>query len=190
MSKFIKSATEPSHYPASEKPEIAFLGRSNAGKSTLLNALLGQRLAKVSSKPGVTALVNFFEVSKKPYNLVDLPGYGYAKRSGDEQATWQAMIESYLKHRKNLTTAVLVMDARRDWSADESGLIDWLQIQRELKVIIALTKADKLNQKQKSQRQKHFQSQGIPVSWVFVSGEKKSGLKDLESAFDLSQGTW
>lgn len=190
MAEFIKSATEPEHYPKTEKPEVAFLGRSNAGKSTLLNALMGHALARVSSRPGLTALVNFFAIPQKPYNFVDLPGYGFASRSGAEQKEWQKMIENYLLHRTQLASAVLVMDARRDWSEDEAQLIHWLQLHRELKIIIALTKADKLNQKEKSQRQKHFHSQNLPVSWVFVSGEKKSGLKDLETAFDLSGATW
>lgn len=190
MAKFIKSATAPDHYPPASKPEVAFLGRSNAGKSTLLNALLGQRLAKVSSKPGVTALVNFFSLPTHPYDLVDLPGYGFAKRSAAEQGEWQAMVENYLLTREVLTTAVLVMDARRDWSEDEMGLVQWLQANRDIKIIVALTKSDKLNQKEKAERQRHFTGQKLPISWLFVSGEKKTGLKELQSAFALSTGSW
>lgn len=190
MAKFIKSATAPEHYPPEAKSEIAFLGRSNAGKSTLLNALTGQSLAKVSSKPGVTALVNFFSVDNRPYDLVDLPGYGFAKRSGSEQKQWQNMIETFLLTRQVLTTAVLVMDARRDWSTDEMNLVQWLQAHRDIKIVVALTKSDKLNQKEKSERMRHFSAQNLPVTWLFVSGEKKKGLKELESAFDISQGTW
>ena len=190
MAKFIKSGTAPEHYPACERPEVAMLGRSNAGKSSLLNALVGQRLARKSSKPGHTALVNFFDVASKGYNLVDLPGYGFAKRSGSEQKEWRQMVESYLLTRECLTTAILVMDIRRDWSQDEASLVGWLQGEREIRILLALNKVDKLNQKEQGARQKYFLGLGLPVGHFLISAEKKKGVDKLETAFDLSEGTW
>ncbi len=190
MSRFIKSGTAPEHYPPCSKPEVVLLGRSNAGKSTLLNALAGQRLAFKSAKPGHTSLVNFFEISKKSFNLVDLPGYGYAKKAGNEQEKWKSMVEAYLLERPCLTTAILVMDVRRDWSADEAGLVSWVLSTRDIVILVALNKADKLNQKERSARKKYFDGLDLPVEYFFVSAEKKKGLQELESAFDLSAGAW
>src|SRR4051812_11511852 len=125
MSKlqFLKSATKLSEFPRDERPEIAMVGRSNAGKSSVINTLAGGRLAKVSSTPGKTRLLNFFE-HKEGYRVVDMPGYGFAVRSGDEVFSWRKMIESYLLERENLMGLMLIMDIRREWTDDEQMLMD------------------------------------------------------------------
>ena len=112
-SKFIQSAVWPEHYPNHDYPEIAFIGRSNVGKSSLINMLLERKgLAKVSSTPGKTALVNFFDVNEE-FCFVDLPGYGYAKRSKKELKQWDSMIDRYLSQRENLVLFFILLDIRR-----------------------------------------------------------------------------
>jgi GTP-binding protein len=169
---------------------VAFLGRSNAGKSTLVNVLLGRALAKVSSQPGKTRLINFFKPKHKKWILVDLPGYGFAARSHSERGDWQRMVESYLLGRDVLKAAVLVMDVRRDWAEEESGLLQWLRAHRPLPVILVLTKMDKLNQKELAARKKHFAGVSGPAHRVYLSGLTKKGLKDLEDAFENVRASW
>lgn len=145
--QFLTSATRLAECPADAVPEVAFLGRSNAGKSSLINTWAGTQIAKTSSTPGKTRLINFF--AGADYRMVDFPGYGYAARSGDEQASWAAMIESFLGARGNLCGAVLVMDCRRDWAEDETMLTQFLHRCGQ-PVVLALTKADKLKQAEKN----------------------------------------
>lgn len=140
-------------------PEIAVLGRSNAGKSSLINAWAGSQLAKTSSAPGKTRLINFFQGAK--YRLVDFPGYGYSSRSGHEQASWAGMIESFLASRGNLVGALIVMDCRREWTEDETLLVRFLQKIRR-PVAAVLTKADKLNRAEEAKiRQKFLKLPGV-----------------------------
>ena len=118
-SEFIKSATELSQCPIDSLKEVVFLGRSNAGKSSLINSLLNRKaLAKVSNTPGKTRLMNFFLINQA-YRFVDLPGYGFAKRSPGELEMWAQFIEEYLLNRENLVGLILVKDIRRKWSTDE-----------------------------------------------------------------------
>ena len=119
--KFLKSAVNQEDYPPSDRPEVALVGRSNAGKSSLLNALAGSKIAKVSQEPGKTRLLNFFDYGKQ-YRFVDMPGYGYASRSGSEILSWQEMITKYSDVRENLHGVVLIMDSARDWQEEESNL--------------------------------------------------------------------
>lgn len=142
--EFIKSAVNPSQYTEAVLPEIAFVGRSNSGKSSLINALLNRKnLVKTSSNPGCTRLINFFEVNDN-LSFVDLPGYGYAKISKDIRNTWGKMIESYLEKRHTLRAVVLIIDIRRGPEEEELGLISWLS-ERGRPCIPVLTKADKLS---------------------------------------------
>ncbi len=142
--EFIKSAVKPSHYPPAALPEIAFAGRSNVGKSSLINTLLNRkRLVKTSATPGRTQLLNFFEVNKA-FSFVDLPGYGYAKVPASVKKSWGAMIETYLSTRETLKGVVLIMDVRRIPELHELNLIDWLN-HFGLQSILILTKADKLS---------------------------------------------
>lgn len=150
--QFVKSAVKPSQYPEYDYPEIAFAGRSNVGKSSLINTLIQRKdMVKTSSKPGCTQLVNFFLVNED-LSFVDLPGYGYAKVSKKIRAQWQPMVETYLSGRPNLLGLILLIDIRRDPKKEEFDLIHWLQ-NNELPFLIVLTKSDKLSKANRVKRQ-------------------------------------
>lgn len=148
-SEFVKSAVKPSHYPEAVLPEIAFVGRSNVGKSSLINTLLNRkRLVKTSSTPGRTQLINFFDINKA-FTFVDLPGYGYAKVPKSVVKSWGQMIETYLSNRETLKGVVMLMDIRRTPGKDEMDLINWFNFYK-IPTIYVLTKADKFsNQKRR-----------------------------------------
>ena len=148
--RFIISAARPDQFPPEVDPEIAFLGRSNVGKSTLLNALVGaDGLAFTSSRPGCTQSINFYEVDGG-YRFVDLPGYGYAKVPREITTHWKGLIERYLLERRTLALCVLVLDGRRGWMESDLELRDWLEAHGRPHVAVA-TKWDKL----KSQKARH-----------------------------------
>lgn len=141
---FVKSAVEPSHYPPAILPEIAFTGRSNVGKSSLINTLVNRkRLVKTSSTPGRTQLINFFNINNA-FSFVDLPGFGYAKVPEAIKKTWGPMVETYLSTRKTLKGVVLIMDIRRMPGTHELDFIEWLHY-HTIPSILILTKADKLS---------------------------------------------
>ena len=148
---FIKSAVKPSHYPPAILPEIAFTGRSNVGKSSLINTLVNRkRLVKTSSTPGRTQLINFFNINNA-FSFVDLPGFGYARVPESIKRTWGPMIETYLSTRKTLKGVVLIMDIRRTPGTQELVFIEWLRYYT-IPIILILTKTDKLSKsKQMSQ---------------------------------------
>jgi GTP-binding protein len=149
--EFIKSAVNPSHYPPEALPEIAFAGRSNVGKSSLINCLVNRKhLVKTSSTPGRTQLLNFFNINEEMV-FVDLPGYGYAKVPVEIRKTWGPMIEKYLAGRKTLAGVTLILDIRRDPADDEHNLIGWLNHQH-IPLILVLTKADKLSKSNQKNR--------------------------------------
>lgn len=141
------SAVSQRQYPNNDLPDIAFAGRSNVGKSSLINKLLGRKsLARVSSSPGKTATINFYEIDKK-INLVDLPGYGYAKVSKAEKAKWGQMIEAYLENRENLVLVVQLVDIRHKPSDDDVLMFNWIKNSGFAPVVVA-TKKDKLKKSQ------------------------------------------
>jgi GTP-binding protein len=141
---FLKSAALPADFPADEGREVAFVGRSNSGKSTAVNAVTGTRkLARVSKTPGRTQLLNFFAFGEGR-RLVDLPGYGFARVAPDVQARWRRSLETYLSERASLVGLVVTMDIRRGVTLLDDTLLRWLE-PRELPVAILLTKADKLS---------------------------------------------
>ncbi len=151
--EFIKSAVKASHYPEEILPEVAFAGRSNVGKSSLINILVNRkRLVKTSSTPGRTQLINFFDINKS-FSFVDLPGFGYAKVPKKIKREWAPMIEKYLSSRQTLKCVILLMDIRRIPKEDEKNFIDWFH-HFNLSSILVLTKADKLS-KQKAQLQQN-----------------------------------
>lgn len=142
--EFVTSAVRPQQYPAAELPELAFAGRSNVGKSSLINTLVSRRkLVQTSSTPGKTRLINFFRVNDA-LMLVDLPGYGYARVSEEERRKWRPMIERYLSNRENLKAVVVILDIRRAPNEEDAQLLDWLA-RREIASILVVTKADKLS---------------------------------------------
>jgi GTP-binding protein len=143
----IASAASPEQFPAEELPEIAFLGRSNVGKSSLLNRLAGRPgLAFTSSTPGRTQVINFYRVGTE-WNLVDLPGYGFARVPVNVKAGWKRLIEAYLLDRRTLKLAVVLLDARRGWMEQDLELKRWLEA-RGLCYLVVVTKVDKLNRKE------------------------------------------
>jgi GTP-binding protein len=151
--QFIKSAVWPPQYPPAILPEIAFVGRSNVGKSSLINTLVGhKKLAKTSNTPGRTQLINFFTINEK-VSFVDLPGYGFAKVSQSVKKDWGDMIESYLRERQCLALVILILDIRRDPSEDDLSLRDWLEHYR-IPYLYVLTKTDKLSNNQTIARQR------------------------------------
>jgi GTP-binding protein len=149
--QFVVSAAHPEQFPAESLPEIAFLGRSNVGKSSLLNCLTGQKkLAFTSSRPGCTQLVNFYRIGGQ-FHFVDLPGYGYARVPAEVVVQWKKLIEQYLLHRRSLQLCFLILDARRGWMEKDLELKQWLEFHNRRYQVIA-TKTDKLKS-QSEQRQ-------------------------------------
>ena len=149
--EFITSAFKESQYPESDRPEIAFAGKSNVGKSSLINTLVNRKkLARTSSTPGRTQSINFFRFGKTLY-LVDLPGYGFARVPARVKESWREMVETYLIRRPTLKAVVVILDIRRDPASGDIDLIHWLQ-SYNIHPIIVLTKADKLSRQQAKKR--------------------------------------
>ena len=171
--QFIKSAYTATDYPPPGLPEVAVTGRSNSGKSTLINAMTGRKIAKVSQTAGKTTLLNFYKIDEI-YCLVDMPGYGFAARGARQIKKWQSMIEGYLSMRSTLKAVVLTMDIRRDWSDDEEMLCQWLANINQ-PVVIILTKADKLSYSQKQKRLQAIRKQSKQKNILCAS------MKDRET---------
>jgi GTP-binding protein len=145
--EFEKSAVRPDQYPKDLLPEIAFAGRSNVGKSSMMNALLGRKgLVKTSSTPGKTQTLNFFRVrtDKSEFRFVDLPGYGYAKVPESIRRSWGKMIETYLETREGLRGVVVILDIRRGVTDMDRELLEWLAA-KGIETLPVLTKGDKLS---------------------------------------------
>jgi GTP-binding protein len=175
--EFVVSAAGPDQFPAETLPEIAFLGRSNVGKSSLLNCLVHrQGLAFTSARPGCTQLINFYRVDGQ-FHFVDLPGYGYARVPKDVASQWKQLIEQYLLHRRALGLCFLILDARRGWMEKDLELKKWLEFHNRRYTVIA-TKTDKLRT-QKDQRQsvaaiRQFQDdEPLPFSAVTCRGVRE-----------------
>lgn len=142
--EFIKSAFKEAEWPRDAKPEIAFLGRSNVGKSSVINSLLGVRgLARTSSTPGRTQAVNFFLINEK-FRFVDLPGYGYARAPKDVKAKWNAAATDYLASRAQLVLSIHLVDSRHEPTKQDLQLHDWL-VHHDKPHLIVATKSDKLS---------------------------------------------
>jgi GTP-binding protein len=191
--ELVTSAAGPAGFPAEGAPEVALLGRSNVGKSSLLNRLVGRRsLARTSRTPGRTRLVNFFRVLRPDGELllVDLPGYGFAKVSRLERRAWQDLVEGYLAKRASLRLALLLQDVRRDPGADETDLVAWLA-GRGIRVLGVLTKLDRLNAREREARLRVFRENGLGIDWIATSARSGAGFEALwrEIARGLREST-
>ena len=191
--ELIATAARASDLPPAELPEVAFLGRSNVGKSSLLNKLVQRkRLARTSNTPGKTRLIHVYEVELGwgGLRLVDLPGYGYARVARSERRTWRPMIEGYLSQREGLCAAILLQDLRRDVSDDETLLLDWLDEHRVVS-LVAITKLDKLRRMRRGQRLKTLRAQ-LPIAaarTIGTSAQTGEGIELLWRAIErLARG--
>ena len=178
-----RSCAKLGQFPETPRPEVAFLGRSNVGKSSLLNALVQRKqLARTSSTPGKTRMIHFFEVDADASELmfVDLPGYGWARVSRGERESWQSLIEGYLEGREVLRLAILLQDLRRDFSEDETLLLDWLA-ERGIDAMVVFTKGDKLKPMRRAKRAKELRAQlgSRSVAVQLTSSQAKQGIYEL-----------
>jgi GTP-binding protein len=180
--QFLLSAVSAAQFPAPGVPEIAFLGRSNVGKSSLLNALVGTRAAKVSSTPGRTRAINFFAVSagqRQPKMIfADLPGYGYAKISKSISATWPEFIEPYLAERASLALCVCLVDANVPPRENDRQLLDWLRAQRRAFLVVA-TKVDRLSGNQRARNLATLKRELDIEEILPVSARTSDGIREL-----------
>ncbi len=178
----LKTAVSKEQYPDTLVPEIAFVGRSNVGKSSLINCLTNRnKLARTSSTPGKTATINFYTIDKDRYRLVDLPGYGYAKVSKQELEKWSGMIDSYLSSRYNLVQVIQLVDSRHAPSKDDITMNNWIRHYNHIPIVIA-TKIDKLK---KSQIEKNlttiYNDLELDENSILIpfSSEKRTGREEL-----------
>ena len=170
------SAGLPSQIPSDPKPQVAFSGRSNVGKSSLINTLLGRKsLARVSSSPGKTITINFYDIDKKLY-LVDLPGYGFAKRNPEDKKKWSALTDGYFTSNKNIDRLTLVLqliDSRIGPTRDDEMMLEFLRAS-ELPYVVVATKVDKLNA---TERKKNLEAL---ISHPLIKGEKVIAFSSLK----------
>ncbi|MCH9608673.1 MAG: putative GTP-binding protein EngB [Chlamydiales bacterium] len=176
---FMTSASSLDECPKPFLPEVALIGRSNVGKSSLINDLLQKKgLAKTSATPGKTRLINFFSIDEKLL-LVDLPGYGYTK---GRMTDWEEMIETYLKKRETLRSLLLLIDCRRGVMKEDLQMYDWINY-HGLPIILVLTKADKLKKRELALQTKKILEQ-IDAPYVCYSVKKPQGRKELHRLID------
>lgn len=182
---FVKSATKPQHYPPGELPEVAFAGRSNVGKSSLINVLVNRKnLVRTSSTPGRTQLINFFDVNGS-FTLVDLPGYGFAKVPLAVKKQWGPMMETYLSTRENLGCVVLIIDVRRVPGDEDRQMLQWLRAY-DIPVVVVVTKCDKVS-KNERMRQAAVISQSLGVAreeMAFFSALSREGKDEVWSRIE------
>lgn len=185
-SDFYITAVSNAQYPKDNRPEIAFIGRSNVGKSTIINTLTNRKgLARVSSAPGKTRVINFFTINEDFY-FVDLPGYGFAKVSKQEQQKWGQMIEKYLVSREQLKLIVLLLDVRRKPSEDDKTMYEWVK-HYGVNFLIVCTKADKVSRSEMLKNIKIIREElqlNDEDSIIPFSALKKSGKEEILNYFD------
>lgn len=185
---FLTSSTKIEQCPEPDMPEYAFIGRSNVGKSSLINMLTGRKkLVKVSGSPGKTITINHFLINENWY-LVDLPGYGYAKRSKSERAKWERMIRSYILKRTNLLTVFLLVDARHEPQKLDVDFIDWMGVS-QIPFVIVFTKEDKLKKMQLENNLTSYKKR-LSENWeelpglFVVSSKTGSGKEEILALID------
>ena len=181
---FLKSTTTLKDAPKGRKKEILIVGRSNAGKSSLINALTGRKnLAYTSSKPGHTRLLNYYDIDDQFY-LVDAPGYGYAKGGINLDKLFYTMMDAYLEDNLYLKAALLLMDGRREFNESDDEMIEYFS-SHKIPFVIILTKADKLNQKEKSAAMKYMKDCNTPLEdYLFVSVNDERLLNKVKAKIE------
>ncbi len=186
-------AAKPEQYPDEEVVEIAFAGRSNVGKSSLINLILNRKnLARVSGNPGKTRTINFYKVNDDEFRIVDLPGYGYAKVSKSVSSDWGKMIETYLKVRDNLAIVVQLVDSRHEPSAQDVQMYEWLK-HYELDGLVVATKADKISKNEWAKNKGIIRKKlgmGQDDVLVPVSSLKKTGCGELMEILEELISQW
>ena len=187
--KFLLSALSPDHFPPPTVPEVAFLGRSNVGKSSLLNALVGEKAAKVSQTPGRTRAINFFallDTRKQPrLKFADLPGYGYAKISKSISAGWPAFIEPYLHNRETLRLCVCLVDSNIPPQPGDRQLVDWLRAAGRDFAVVA-TKVDRLSGNERTRNMLALKK-GLELDEILaVSAKTNLGINQLWSRVEAA----
>ena len=177
--EFVVSSGQPDSFPSGSLPEIAFLGRSNVGKSSLINALTGhKKLAFTSNTPGRTQTINFYRVDEK-FFLVDLPGYGYARVPKGFTDQWKKLIDSYLSNRESLVLSCLIIDTRRGWMEKDLDLKRWLEHHGRPYLVVA-TKTDKLNQSELEHGMRAIRKEGVePLPFSALTGR---GVREIWQA--------
>jgi GTP-binding protein len=185
--EFVTSAVTPKDYPREQLPEVAFAGRSNVGKSSLINALLNKKnLARISSTPGRTQTINFFRINQRLF-FVDLPGYGFAHVPIEVRKRWRPMVEEFLKGDARLRLVVLIIDARRDPNPDDATLLEWLR-HYSLPFLVVMTKVDKVSRNEAGKRRQALKNilrltEDEIVSFSAVTGEGREKIwKRIEEA--------
>ena len=183
---FVKSCPNRKEKPQDVKPEVLVVGKSNVGKSSLINALCDKkRLAFTSSKPGHTRLLNYYDIDKKVY-IVDAPGYGYAKGGIDLDRLFAEMMDSYFSNNRELKLVLVLLDARREISNDDQEIIDYIK-ESGFPYFIVITKIDKVNQKEKAALNKRLKAQEFAPECVFyTSSLDNEGLNLLKKGIEKS----
>ncbi len=183
-------AVKAAQYPEETMPEVAFAGKSNVGKSSLINTMINRKaLARTSQNPGKTRTINFYNVENKLY-FVDLPGYGYAKAPKSEIAKWGKMIEDYLIKRESLKAIIMLVDIRHEPGENDRMMYDWLKHYGH-RIIVVATKSDKLNRSQIPKHKKMLSSAfGLEKEDILIpfSSEKKSGKEELWTVIEKVTG--
>ena len=183
---FVKSCPTRKEKPQVQKSEVLIVGKSNVGKSSLINALCNKKkMAFTSSKPGHTRLLNYYDIDSKFY-LVDAPGYGYAKGGLDLDRLFASMMESYFDNNNELKLVLILLDARRELSTDDHEIIDFVK-ESNVSYLIVVTKFDKVNQKEKAALNKRLASEGFKKEQVFfTSSLNNDGLNLLKKEIEKS----
>jgi len=178
--EFVLSAFSDKDYPYHNLPEIAFSGKSNVGKSSLINTLISRKnLAITSSRPGRTQSINFYSINNKFY-FVDLPGYGFARVPDKVKEKWRELVNNYLYERKNLQAIVQIVDARHKPSSDDQMMVEWLK-SVELPFIVVATKVDKLSKNKRKKQEKIIKEALHIDDLIFFSAQNREGNKEISS---------
>jgi GTP-binding protein len=185
MARFLLSASDVAHFPVAGLPEVAFLGRSNVGKSSVINSLVGHKLAHTSSSPGRTRSINFFEIRRagqpKPELLfTDLPGYGYAKVSREISQEWGQFVDPYLEHRPSLALCLALIDANIAPQESDGQLLDFLAARQRPHIIVA-TKTDRMSGNDRVQVMRRFEQERPEIPVIAFSAKTGAGKEELWS---------